>query len=150
LARIEHEYSRCGTHVGVAGRREPAVKQLRKVRGSKQHMVEKAVQFSLRVQVGLLAKKYFPKMKKVPSLLVIQDTNNDERGPAWLNALTGTIYIDERISAFQEKTTKILILHELMHWSLFESNGDPDEQEGKRFQAELSRIKGLGAYTGLL
>lgn len=113
-------------------------------------MAEDLVQFNLRIQVVSLAKRYFPKLKKVPNLLVVQDTGEDEHGPAWLNALTGTIYIDERVSTFQEKTTKILMLHELIHWSLFEDNEDPDEGEGERFQAELSRIKRLEAYTGLL
>lgn len=113
-------------------------------------MAEDLVHFNLQLQVKSLAKRFFSQLKKVPTLLVVQETGEDENGPAWLNALTGTIYIDERVSTFQEKTTKILILHELIHWSLFEDNEDPDEGEGERFQAELSRIKRLGAYTGLL
>ncbi len=112
-------------------------------------MAEDMIQFNLRIQVGKLA-KYFPKMKTVPSILVVQEADNEGHGPAWLNALTGTINIDERVSTFQEKTTPILILHELIHWGLFEENGDPDEEHGDRFQAELNRIKKLGAYTGLL
>jgi hypothetical protein len=113
-------------------------------------MAEEMVQFTLRAQVRALAKQYFPTMKKVPNLLVIPEADNDRHGPAWLNALAETIYIDERVSTFQEKTTPILILHELIHWSLFQENGDPDEGEAERFQAELTRIKKLGAYTGLL
>lgn len=113
-------------------------------------MVEEITQFTLRAQVGKLAKSYFPAMKKVPSVLIIQEADNDGHGPAWLNALSGIINIDERVSTFQEKTTPILILHELIHWGLFEDNGDPDEGHGDRFQAELTRIKKLGAYTGLL
>jgi hypothetical protein len=113
-------------------------------------MVEEMVQFTLRAQVGKLARGYFPAMKKVPGVLIIQEADNDGHGPAWLNALTGTINIDERVSTFQEKTTPILILHELIHWSLFEDNGDPDEGHGDRFQAELTRIKNLGAYAGFL
>lgn len=89
-------------------------------------------------------------MKKVPDVLVVQEACNDGHGPAWLNALTGAINIDERVSTFQAKTTPILILHELIHWSLFEDNADPDERHGERLQAELTRIKELGAYTGLL
>ena len=113
-------------------------------------MVEEMVQFTLGAQVGKLAKGYFPSIKKVPSVLIVQEADNDGHGPAWLNALTGTINIDERVSTFQEKTTPLLILHELIHWSLFEDNKDPDEEHGDRFQAELTRIKKLGAYTGLL
>ena len=113
-------------------------------------MVEEMVQFTLRAQVAVLAKRYFPAMKKVPNLLVVQEADNDGHGPAWLNALAGTIHIDERVSTFQEKTTPILILHELIHWSLFQENRDPDKEEGERFQTELARIKKLGAYKGLL
>jgi hypothetical protein len=113
-------------------------------------MVEEIVQFTLRAQVAGLAKRYFPSMKKVPNLLVVQEADNDGHGPAWLNALTGAIHIDDRVSTFQEKTTPILILHELIHWNLFQENGDPDEEEGERFHTELARIERLGAYTGLL
>ncbi|MDE3188249.1 MAG: hypothetical protein KGM96_12120 [Acidobacteriota bacterium] len=113
-------------------------------------MAEDMVQFTLRAQARKLAKQYFPKLKKMPNLRVVPEKDNNEHGPAWLNALTGTIHIDERVSTFQEKTTPILILHELIHWSLFEENGDPDEAEGERFDAQLRRIKELGAYTGLL
>lgn len=51
-------------------------------------MVEEMVQFTLRAQVGKLAKGYFPAMKKVPSVLVVQEADNDGHGPAWLNALS--------------------------------------------------------------
>lgn len=51
-------------------------------------MVEEMVQFTLRAQVGKLAKGYVPAMKKVPSVLVVQEADNDGHGPAWLNALS--------------------------------------------------------------
>ena len=113
-------------------------------------MAEDMVQFTLRIQLRELSKQYFPTMKKLPSLLVVPEADNNGHGPAWLNALAETVYIDERVSTFLEKTTRILILHELIHWSNFQENGDPDEGETERFQAELTRIKKLGAYTGLL
>jgi hypothetical protein len=113
-------------------------------------MVEKE-EFDLRVQLGQLAKWYFPTITKVPALEVQRLGDNDyQDSPAHLNALTGTIYIDERVYTFQDKTTRILILHELIHWSLFQENGDADENEGQRFQAEIQRLWSAGAYKNLL
>ena len=45
---------------------------------------------------------------------------------------------------------KIAILHELVHSKLHKQNGDPDEAEGQRFQAEIKRLLEAGAYKGLL
>ena len=65
-------------------------------------MAEDTVQFTLRAQVGKLAKGYFPAMNRVPGLMVVKEADNNGHGPAWLNALTGTINIDERVSTPRE------------------------------------------------
>jgi hypothetical protein len=117
-------------------------------------VTEELFEFNLRAQVKPLVELYFPhikKMNKIPMLKIQRFGDEDyEDVPARLNALTGVISIDERVATFQDKTTKILILHELIHWSLYLHNKDPDNDEKDRFQSELTRIKKLGAYTGLL
>ena len=42
------------------------------------------------------------------------------------------------------KLCSILVLHELMHSKLYKENGDPDERHGRRFKAELKRLKDAG------
>lgn len=101
----------------------------------------------LEAQLAALANRYFSKIKQVPDLEIAPASKD---GPAWLNALEGTIYIDERVATFYNKTTKILILHELIHYFLYQENGDADEKETGRFLNELSRIAKEGAYAGLL
>jgi hypothetical protein len=104
-------------------------------------------EFALNQILTRLAKAYFPQIGSVPKLEV-RDASKD--GPAWLNAIEGIIYIDERVAQFQKKTAQILILHELIHYSLYVENDDPDEAETERFERELSRLKRAGAYVGLL
>ena len=113
-----------------------------------QEMADVLVEVQLKAQLDALARCYFPRMNSIPALEVKEPSGD---GPAWLDATTGTIYIDKRVSTFQEKTTRILILHELIHWSLYLDNvSDPSDEKSDQFLGELSRIKRLGAYNGLL
>lgn len=48
------------------------------------------------------------------------------------------------------KLIRILILHELIHRKLLAQNGDPDREEGERFQVEVKRLWEAGAYRKLL
>lgn len=115
------------------------------------HMIQEMDEFTLNEQVKKLANRYFPRIAKIPTLKIQRSDDKEYQDSlAHLNALTGTIYIDWRVSDFQEKTTQILILHELIHWSLFLENSDPDEKEEDRFQAEIQRLWNSGAYRGLL
>jgi hypothetical protein len=83
-------------------------------------MAEEKEEFDLRVQLRQLAKDYFPRMTKTPKLKIQRLGDEEyEDAPAWLNALRGIVYIDERVYTFQEKLTKILILHELIHYQLY-------------------------------
>jgi hypothetical protein len=109
-------------------------------------------EFDLRIQLGRLARQYFPRMTKIPALKIQKLGDREyEDAPAWLNALMGIIYIDERVYTFQEKMTKILILHELIHYQLYlDEHPDPEDENSTAFQSELNRIKRAGAYTGLL
>jgi hypothetical protein len=103
---------------------------------------------ALERQLSGLATKYFPHVTRLPDMHIAAPSKD---GPVWLDALNGIIYIDERVAPFQEKTTKILILHELIHWGLhLARHPDPGDEESTDFQTELNRIKKLGAYTGLL
>jgi hypothetical protein len=48
------------------------------------------------------------------------------------------------------KLCKVVILHELIHRWLICRDGDADKEEGPRFQAEVHRLWGEGAYRKLL
>lgn len=74
----------------------------------------------------------------------------DLAAPGQLDAETAQIFIDRRIASFQEKTTQIVFLHELIHYKLFKENGDADDAEGERFEAEVRRLWDAGAYIKLL
>lgn len=110
-------------------------------------MNRELAEFALSQILTRLVKDYFPHIGPIPRLEV-RDASKD--GPAWLNAIERIIYIDERVAHFQKKIARILMLHELIHYSLYLENGDPDEAESKRFEKELTRIKLAGAYVGLL
>ena len=110
-------------------------------------MSREVAELALNQILTRLVKVYFPHIRSAPRLEV-RDASKD--GPAWLNAIEGVIYIDERVAPFQKKTVRILILHELIHYSLYLENNDPDEEETERFERELSRLKRAGAYVGLL
>jgi hypothetical protein len=99
-------------------------------------------------QLSSLSRKHFPNLAKLPHLEVVKGEKG--HGPAWLVPLEGKLFIDERVAPFTQKTTKILILHELVHWSLYLEKGDPDDTEGERFLGELARLKREDAYKGLL
>lgn len=115
-------------------------------------------EFELTAQMKELATRYFPQFGNNLPVLKIKRTEDEKHGPAWLevvagvpaNKRTGTIYIDDRVSSFRTKTTKILILHELIHYGLYLKDGETRDIEGEQFDAELYRIKRLGAYVGLL
>lgn len=124
-------------------------------------------EFDLKCQLKELAKKYFPLAASNLPGLVVKRPTTDQRdnspcsrleGPACLeidlslpaDKRTGTICIDESVYTFQEKTTPILILHELVHYNLFLETGDPDSEEGQRFQKEVRRLWDAGAYKKLL
>jgi hypothetical protein len=59
------------------------------------------------------------------------------------------LYVSEA-SALSWKLIRIVILHELIHRKLLAQNGDPDPDEGDRFQAEVQRLWDAGAYRRLL
>jgi hypothetical protein len=69
-----------------------------------------------------------------------------EGGPACL--YLNVVRIDPGVAPFY-KLCKILILHELIHHKLLISDGDADENEGERFQAEVERLQNEGAYARL-
>jgi hypothetical protein len=103
---------------------------------------------SLAKQLMDLASKHFPLLPRLPDIQIAAESTD---GPAWLNASDETIYIDERVAPFQNKTTRILILHELIHWRLYlEGALNPADETCQPFLSELGRLKGSGAYTGLL
>lgn len=60
------------------------------------------------------------------------------------------IWIHPSVAPFTTKLCHILILHELIHIKLRRKDSDPDEAEGERFQAEVKRLWGKGAYSRLL
>jgi hypothetical protein len=97
-------------------------------------MAEEKEEFELRVQLGQLAKRYFPRIPKAPTLKIQRLGDKEyEDAPAWLNALRGILYIDERVYTFQEKLTKILILHELIHYQLYlDKHRDPENEKQLR------------------
>jgi hypothetical protein len=115
-------------------------------------MAEETYEFELRGQVKPLAQRYFPRMTNIPTLKIQRLGDKEyEEAPAWLNAVTGTIHIDERVSTFQGKITKILILHELIHYQIYlDGHPNPEDENSTAFQSELGRIKRAGAYTDLL
>jgi hypothetical protein len=64
-------------------------------------MAEEKEEFDLRVQLRQLAKDYFPRMTKTPKLKIQRLGDEEyEDAPAWLNALRGIVYIDERVYTF--------------------------------------------------
>lgn len=103
---------------------------------------------SLERQLSSLIRRYFPNLGRTPRIWVVEECAN---GPARLNTMKGVIFVDQRVAGFQSKTTKILILHELIRYSLFLSNHpDPDNENTPEFQRELRRLINMGAYAGLL
>lgn len=103
---------------------------------------------SLERQLSSLINRYFPNLEKTPEIWVVEKCAH---GPAWLNAAKGVIFVDEKVAGFQSKTTKILILHELIRYKLFLSNHpDPDNEDTPEFQRELRRLINMGAYARLL
>jgi hypothetical protein len=74
---------------------------------------------------------------------------DDACGPACFVSSNQTIYI-ERSATVSEKFSRIALLHEMIHINLIEDNGDPDENHGSRFQAEVQRLFAAGAYRNLL
>jgi len=105
----------------------------------------------LTAQLERLAAKYFPNLNSLPGIEILDRKHPGHKGaPAWLNAVDTIIYIDECVAPFKTKTTQILILHELMHYKLYQGNGDPDDEEGERFRSEVNKLWDAGAYAKLL
>lgn len=69
-------------------------------------------------------------------------------GTACFKPGENTIQIHPALTPFS-KLAKIAILHELIH-SKLHKQGEPDEAEGQRFQAEVKKLLEAGAYKGLL
>jgi hypothetical protein len=89
-------------------------------------------------------RKYFAGLDAVESLELSKIS-----GPSCLSASSRVIHINPAVAPFS-KMCGILILHELIHHKLLMENGDPDEAEKDRFQAEVLRLWERGAYKELL
>lgn len=97
----------------------------------------------LKHQMRIFEVRYFSGIPPVADLEV-----GDVEGPAMLTP--------ERIirispsAASWSKIRQVLVLHELIHHALWQRDGNPDEDEGARFQAEVERLWEAGAYKNLL
>jgi hypothetical protein len=90
-------------------------------------------------------KTYFPRHNPDIHIEFVDDAG----GPACFVRLMRTMYI-EKSATVSEKFSRIALLHEMIHINLIEDNGDPDENHGSRFQAEVKRLFASGAYSKLL
>lgn len=88
--------------------------------------------------------RYFRSIREVADLVVAPLD-----GPSCFIPDNNTIHVHPAVAPFS-RLAKIAILHELIHSKLHKQNGDPDEAEGPRFQAEVKRLLEAGAYKGLL
>ena len=61
----------------------------------------------------------------------------------------GSMFFSAELVEFSN-ALKISVLHELIHANLFAANGDADDNHGDRFQSEVKRLMGLGAYNSLV
>lgn len=115
-------------------------------------------EFYLASQMRDLAKQFFSHLLPHLPALKIQWNAEDGHGPAWLEVdknaqpdkRTGTIYIDARVSTFTTKTTKILILHELIHYSRYLKDGTWEDIEDEWFRRYVAWLWQKDAYRGLL
>jgi hypothetical protein len=88
---------------------------------------------------------YFRDMVTPPRL----EVRPPDRGPACYVKEENVIFIHPAVTPFL-KLCRVLILHELIHGSLYKKFGDPDEAEGEPFQAERQRLWCEKAYADLL
>lgn len=98
----------------------------------------------LGVELYALEERYFPGVMPTAEIEIC-----DIDGPAELNRETRKIHVDPIVARWP-KTRRIFMLHELIHHCLLVTDGDPDAEEGARFQAEVNRLWREGAYKGLL
>lgn len=88
--------------------------------------------------------QYFPDVEPVVRVEVTKVS-----GPGCLLRDKKIIQVHPAIASWT-KLSRIVILHELIHWTLWKRDGDSDAEEGERFQAEVNRLWQAGAYRGLL
>lgn len=93
--------------------------------------------------------KYFP--GPPPEIEINVNPNPQFPGMACFDPAAMTIHIAQRITEF-DKTTKIALLHEMVHANLYARglNADPSHEHGQQFRAEVKRLMDLGAYDNLL
>jgi hypothetical protein len=102
-----------------------------------------AAAVTLKHTMRAFEERYFsgsPKVKDLEVALV--------EGPAMLTTEL-VIRLNPSVASWP-KLSKLLILHELIHNFLLHRDQDADDEEGSRFQAEVSRLWKAGAYVGLL
>ncbi|HZD75650.1 MAG TPA: hypothetical protein VE218_01510 [Acidobacteriaceae bacterium] len=103
---------------------------------------ESANELIMRFCMRRVEQRYFAGAPSVTDLRVV-----DMRDPARMK--DGVIEISSTAARWP-KMRQVLILHELIHNALFHRFGDPDHEEGERFQAEVKRLWDAGAYKNLL
>lgn len=93
--------------------------------------------------------EYFPGAP--PKITINVNPNPQFQGTACFDASTMTIHIAQRITAF-DNTTKIALLHEMIHANLHARglDADPNHEHGPNFRAEVKRLMNAGAYDTLL
>ena len=89
-------------------------------------------------------KRYFRTVPEVADLVVAP-----LEGAASFLANENKIQIHPAVAPFP-KLARIVILNALVHCKLHKENGNADEAEGPRFQAEIKKLLEAGAYKGLL
>lgn len=92
-------------------------------------------------------KKYFPDCQ--PDVKIFVNESPKFYGAGCFVPDEMAIHISGNIAPF-EGLTKIALLHEMIHIKLHADNGDPDENHGPRFKAEVKRLMSEGAYDNLL
>jgi hypothetical protein len=92
--------------------------------------------------------RYFPGFD-VPGMQIAIDVEQSPRAPSVYYPEKKLIAISQQITPFHE-LTKIALLHEMIHVKLYAENQDADEAHGARFQEEMNRLMGMGAYSQLL
>jgi hypothetical protein len=90
-------------------------------------------------------RKYFPDVEPISSVEVLENTDD----PASFIPSQNLIRMSRVYTPFY-KIIAVMLLHELIHSKLYKENGDPDKNEGERFQCEIDRLWVQGAYRKLL
>jgi hypothetical protein len=100
--------------------------------------------------LAALTRKHFPRLAGKP-LPTIHVKRLAKDGPAYLDAVSRIIYLDDRVITFQQKTVPILILHELIHWQLcVDKVPNPTDESSPAFLDELYRLLNARVYDNLL